>query len=215
MNIEIRNKCRNLGPEALTDTELLSLLLRSNTETADTLLMLHDGSRNIGNLMKLSGSELLDVKGIGPNAAIELDCIRELSKRMWNVPMERPSAKSPSEVARHFSDMRFLDREELRIAFLDLRCRIASEMTMTIGTVNSSLVNVREILIEALKRKAMGIIIVHNHPSGEPLPSDADISVTEKLNDGANAIGIKLYDHVIIGENGFYSFREKGGLGNW
>ena len=109
-------------------------------------------------------------------------------------------------------EMRHLKQEELRIAFLDTRQRLISDSVITVGTVNSALISVREVLIAALKNNAVNIIMLHNHPSGNPTPSEDDINVTNLVNKGCRYVGINLNDHIIIGDNKYYSFKEQGVL---
>ena len=214
-------RCMNYGVQSLTDIELLAIILRTGSKHFDVMALAHNilnmsGPRSgLGSLMHKSYEELLEVKGIGSIKAIQLLCIGEISKRIWR--RETSSQKlyftSPELCATYYmQEMRYLEQEELRIAFLDTKQRLLSDCVLTVGTVDSSLVSVREILIESLKRQAVNVIIIHNHPSGNPTPSDEDKRVTKKIAIGFTAVGINLNDHIIIGDNTYYSFREHGGL---
>lgn len=120
------------------------------------------------------------------------------------------SMTSPSMVAGYYrQELRFLEREQVKVVFVDQRRRLIRDVTMTTGTINSSLFNIREILIEAFRHRAVGIILLHNHPAGTPDPSEDDVEVTQKMEEAADVVGLRLYDHIIIGESGYYSFRER------
>ena len=211
-------RCLNRGPESLSDVELIAVLLRSGTKDMDVMAVstellaqnyLHDG---IGSLLHMKYEDFISVRGIGKVKAIQLLCLVELCKRIWRNETASGSVSftDPSVVAGYYAqEMRFLEREELKIVFLDQRRRLIKDIIMTTGTINSSLVNVREILIEALRYRALGIIMLHNHPGGDASPSEQDISVTHKMEEASTVVGIKLYDHIIIGERGYYSFRER------
>ena len=122
-----------------------------------------------------------------------------------------PEEASPDVVANYYNEsIIHLEVEELRIVFLDTRQRPISDMVISVGTVNSSLVSVREILIESLKHLAVNVILLHNHPSGDPSPSKADIDITKDINKALDSIGIELIDHIVIGDNCYYSFKEQG-----
>ena len=109
-------------------------------------------------------------------------------------------------------DLRHLEQEELRAVFLDTRMGLIRDRVITRGTVNASLVSVREIMIEALRHRAVNLILIHNHPSGDPSPSEEDTVVTEKVAEAGELVGITLSDHIIIGDNTYYSFKEWGKL---
>lgn len=211
-------RCMKSGPESLSDVELLAVLLRTGTKERDVLSLstdilsrdyLHDG---ISALLHMTYEELLGIKGIGKVKATQIICLLEMCKRIWRstAGSDNPIFSNPETIASYYnSELRFLEREKLKLVFLDQRKRLISDMNMTTGTINSSLVNVREILIESLRRRAVGIVILHNHPGGISDPSVEDIEITDKLKEGCNAIGIKLFDHIIIGESDYYSFSER------
>ena len=211
-------RCRDYGPGVLSDSELIAVLLRTGTKDADVLALadrlvkLHpyDG---ISCLLHMPMEEYLSVKGIGEVKAIQLMCVGEISKRIWrheNLRSAKTFANAQSVAAFYMQEMKNLEREELRVVFLDIRKRLITDMVLTKGTVNASLVCVRDILIEALRHRAMGIVLMHNHPSGNPHPSEEDIRVTTCTADGCRAVGIQLVDHIIIGEDSYFSFEERG-----
>jgi len=214
-------KCRARGPEALTNQELLAILLRTGTKDMDVLSLsakILYGSRPQGgpaNILHYTFEELMDIKGVGPIKAMQILCLGELVKRIWE--------SDHSQNTRYFSNatmcaeyytqqLRFLEKEEVRIAYLDAKQRLINDQVMTRGTADASLVSIRDILESALKHHATSMIMLHNHPYGDPIPSDEDHDITARIKAGADTVGIKLLDHIIIGENGYYSFRERGFL---
>ena len=211
-------RCVRFGPEALTDTELLAVMLRTGTrgvdvmEVANAILSGTYEYEGIGAILHLCYHDLLNIPGIGEIKAIQILCLSEFCKRLWKSETIGQSRlmNSPAACAAYYQlELKYLEREVLKVAFLDLRKRIICDATLTKGTVNSSLVSTREILIEALRHRAVSIVLVHNHPSGDPYPSECDIDVTDKLKTGCEAVGLRLEDHIIISQNKYYSFRER------
>lgn len=208
------------GAQSLTDSELLAILLRTGTsgcnvlEVANSLLGGRYASDGIAMLLRVTYEELIEIKGIGKVKAIQILALSELIKRVWRSESGNGCSLDSAEgcALYYTQEMRHLEREELRIAFLDLRFRLISDLMISRGTIDSSLVSVRDILIEALRRRAVNIILIHNHPTGSPAPSIADIEVTDKVKAGCTSVGISLIDHIIIGGNDYYSFREHGNI---
>jgi DNA repair protein RadC len=210
------------GPGTLTDAELIAVLLRTGTKGSDVIdlsnriLGLGPGQRQgINGILHHTYEEYLQCRGIGKVKAVQLLCIGELSRRMWRreISSDSVSFDDPSACAGYYmEEMRHLEQEELRIAFLDTRHRLMCDQILTRGTVDSSVVSVREIMISSLKHMAVNVILIHNHPSGNPNPSDDDLKVTHQVNDAGKLIGIRLTDHIIIGDNTYYSFKEWGTL---
>ena len=213
-------KFSSMGPSALTDSELLAIMLRTGTKGQDVLslaaYLLNEkySSDGLSMLLHVTYEELIDIKGIGKVKAIQILALSELVKRVWRSETGgRVTFAEAGICAQYYTqEMRYLEREELRVAFLDIKFRMLSDIMISRGTIDSSLVSVREILIEALRRRAVSIILIHNHPSGSPTPSAADMDVTAKVRSGCEAVGIRLTDHIIIGSSGFYSFREHGNI---
>ena len=138
---------------------------------------------------------LLTVKGIGKVKAVQIVCLAELANRLWRSKNQTVSVAflNPEIAASYYmQEMRRLNREELRLAFLDTRQCLIKDMTVSIGTVNASLVSVREILIEALRHKAVNLLMLHNHPSGNPSPSPEDRLVTRTVKSGCEYVGNSL-----------------------
>ncbi len=210
-------KCINHGVAALSDAELLAVILKngskgeSSVDLARKILLLSDYDKSILGLFHLTLQDLMRVKGIGKVKAIQILCLTEFSKRI-----AKKSAKnallftSPKTVADYYmEDLRHSEKEQLIMVMLNTKSKFIMDKLITIGTVNSSLISAREIFIDALKANAVFIILVHNHPSGDPIPSREDIKVTGRIREAGELIGITLLDHIIIGDNCYLSFKEK------
>lgn len=211
-------KCLKNGPESLSDEELLAVIIRCGTKDEDSvslskrILSYNNPDNGILNIMYLTMEDLIKIKGIGNVKAIQVKCIGELSKRIAKSQRAvKNSFTTAKDVADYYMEtMRHLKREKLMALMLDSACNYVKEYEVSVGTVNSSLASPREIFIEALHADAVNIILVHNHPSGNPAPSTEDIRMTSRLKQAGEIIGICIIDHIIIGDNKFISFRENG-----
>lgn len=215
-------KCLALGAKALTDAQLLAVILRTGTNGLNATSLAYnvfaasgsfsekDGNQLL-NLMNLSIPELMKIKGIGKVKAIQIQCICELSRRIAKQTAgKKLNFGRPQTIAEYYmEDMRHLEKEYLILALLDGKCCLIRDLVVTIGTVNSSLVNTREIFAEALKYNAVSIVLLHNHPSGDSTPSRNDLAVTERIARAGEIMGINLIDHIIIGDNNYTSLKEK------
>lgn len=213
-------KLEQYGPGVLSDAELLAIVIRSgsggerSTEVAARVLDAHESIKGICGLPHLSLPELKKIKGIGRVKAIQLKAVAELTIRMAKaVRKEAPFFNTPDAVAQYYmQDMRHLEQEQVVLLMLTSKSRYLKEQVISTGTVNSSLISPREIFVEALRYNAVFIILVHNHPSGDPNPSKEDYVITKRIQEVGVLIGIKLMDHVIIGDNRYISLKEKGFL---
>lgn len=213
-------KCEKLGTEILSDAELLAIIIRTgsvNERAVDVATRVLKHSKSYPGLIglnHLSMKELISIKGIGRVKAIQLLCIAELTKRMSKATNEGGLRFiTPEAVANYYmQDMRHLTQEKILLVMLDSKSKILKDMIISSGTVNSSILSPRDILLNALKYEAVNIIILHNHPSGDPTPSSEDIHSTKRMKEAGNLIGIKLMDHIIIGDNKYVSLGEKGFL---
>lgn len=210
-------KCEQKGAEALTDAELLAVILQTGTKTETAValasrVLLQNEEKNLLGLAKMSFRELTAIYGIGRVKAVKLLCILELSKRLSRMNYaDRPAFTEPSAIAAYFmQSMRFLDVEQVRVLFFNTKCIFLGEKLMTVGTVNSSLLSPREVFIEAVKREAVNIILIHNHPSGDPAASREDMAMTARVAQAGRLLEIQLLDHIIIGDNRYFSFKEEG-----
>lgn len=211
-------KCLRFGPENLTDTELLAVLLRSGTKGENALSiaqkLLHPSlfQQGILSIHQWTYEQLLKVKGIGKVKALQILCICEFAKRLAKASAgEELDFHTPSSVANYYmEDLRHRKEERMKLLLLNTRSRLIGETEISKGTVNASIVSPRELFIEALQKNAVSIILLHNHPSGDPKPSKEDILVTKKIQEAGWMIGIELLDHIIIGDNCYVSLKEQG-----
>lgn len=168
---------------------------------------------NLYTIVDVEENHLVQVKGIGLKRAQQIKAIAELAKRLYEVDWSKDKIKitGPADIANVLmNEMKFLKKEHFKVVLLDTKNQIIDIETASIGTVNASLVHPREVFSGAIKKSANAVIIVHNHPSGNPQPSQEDISITKRLFEAGNIIGITLLDHVIIGMNKYTSLKEEG-----
>ena len=211
------------GPETLTDVEQLAMILRSGSAgrnvkcVAEDLLAAAGG--NLAGLLAWSATDFRRVKGIGPVKAQQLVSVLEISRRMLaQREVLPPQLEQPDAVFAHFrSEVLALTVEKFWVLSLNRRNRLLRRDEISSGTATAALVHPREVFREAIKAGASAIIAVHNHPSGDPAPSSADLQITRQLVAAARAVEIGLIDHVILGSpardpagRGYYSFREAG-----
>ena len=210
-------KCLRLGPGALSDGELLAVIIRTGSrdenslELADRILELSGSGDGLVGLLHHSLADLCGVKGIGKAKGAQLLCIGELSRRIWKrKAMEKtPAFSNPQEIADYYmEDMRHLEQEEIRVMYFNTKQALIRDFLVSRGTVNASLVTPREILIEALRCLAVGMVLVHNHPSGDPEPSQSDMLLTRRVKEAGSLVGITLLDHIVIGDKRYVSFRQ-------
>ncbi len=212
-------RCLREGPEHLSDAQLLSIIIRtgsreeSSLELASKILALNYPKEGILGLLHLSLPQLMSVKGIGRVKGIQLLCIGELSKRIWRKKnMEQPLRfQNAKDVADYYQeDMRHREQEQFRMMMFNTRQVMLGDVLLTQGTVNASFASPREIFLEALKYQAVSLILVHNHPSGDPEPSAEDIRLTRRIREAGELLDICLLDHIIIGDSSYVSLKERG-----
>lgn len=209
-----RERLRDLGAEQLSNQELLSILLRTGTKTRPVLEVANDILKHIDTLadfQHLSLQELQKIKGIGYVKSIEIKAMIELAKRISKAEyVQKERIMSSERLARkmmlELSDQK---QEHLVAIYLDTQNRIIEQRTIFIGSVRRSIAEPREILYYACKNMATSVIIIHNHPSDSPAPSENDLRFTEKMKRACDDIGIVCLDHIIVGKYQYYSFREE------
>ncbi|MBV1756343.1 MAG: DNA repair protein RadC [Dethiosulfatibacter sp.] len=210
-----REKLIKYGPQALTNSELMAIVLRvgSNKDTAITLSqkILNHEERGLKNIANPDPELLLGFHGISHAKAAQLMAAVELGKRVSRIDFDdRFKVTSPQDIANYLmEDMRYLKKEHFKIIILDTKNKILDVCTISIGSLNSSIVHPREVFHEAVKKSAASILLVHNHPSGETQPSREDISITKRLIEAGELMGIKVLDHIIIGDGVYLSFKEE------
>ncbi len=210
-------KLEEVGAEHLSNAELLAVLIKTGTrsftaiELAQHVLRLsHDGRLSSLNLLSLE--QLKKVKGIGRVKAIQIKAALELSKRVATRDgVLHHTIKSANDVEKlMMEEMRYLKKEVFRAILLDTKNQVIKTVDISMGSLNSSIVHPREVFSEAVKCGSNSVIFVHNHPSGDPSPSTEDIQTTQRLENAGNILGIKVLDHIIVGDGKFLSFKEKG-----
>jgi DNA repair protein RadC len=219
-----QERLEKLGPAALSDTELLAMLLRSgsrghNVLTVAQQLLAEAGS--LATLIEWSDADFRRLRGIGRVKALQLVAVMEVARRtLAHGGSAAPVLNRPDLVAAHFSALvAGLAVEKFWVLCLNRKNRLLKRVEITSGTATSSLAHPREVFREAIRHGATAVVCVHNHPSGDPAPSAADVQVTRQMRDAARAVDIELLDHVILGQPsadprgaGYYSFREAGVL---
>ncbi len=211
-------KCIKFGPTALTDSELLAIIIRTGSkgeqsiELAERILGHLDNDRGILNILHLRINELLAIRGIGIVKATQIKCIAELSKRISKTKAHKQLIfTNPNTIADFYmEDLRHSERERILLLLLNTRSVFIKDIELSNGTVNASLISPREIFVESLKYNAVYIILIHNHPSGNPNPSNEDIINTKRIKEAGDLIGVSLIDHIIIGDNKYVSLKERG-----
>ncbi|MDI6601916.1 MAG: DNA repair protein RadC [Thermoanaerobacteraceae bacterium] len=212
-----RERMLNYGPEALSNTELLAIIIRTGIKGESALavaqnLISQDG---LEALLDNSIEELAAFKGMGTSKAVLIKAAIELGKRLYSMPEKKKYIiKSPADVsAILMGEMRYLKKEYFKTILLDIKNNIIAIENISIGSLNSSLVHPREIFKSAIKKSSAAIIMVHNHPSGDPHPSNEDIEVTRRIVESGRILGIEVLDHVIIGDGKYFSFKDEELIG--
>jgi len=207
-----------LPPVGLSDLELLSLVLAGGTGTLPAREVSGELLARFGSLAEITRehpASLARVPGVGGSAARRLGAAREIGRRVWAEERREPRLylSGPEDVADLLQEeMACLDREHFRAILLNTKNRILGIRTISIGSLNSSVVHAREVFKAAVSESAQAIVLVHNHPSGIPEPSPEDLMVTERLADAGRILGIEVLDHVILSSTGYVSVKELGHL---
>lgn len=212
-----REKLLDKGAQALSDAELLAILFRtgSREESAVRLaerLLVMQKEEPLEKLANLSLKDFLEIKGIGMVKAVTVIAALELGKRLVKAPSGRRfSVHSPQDAANYMMGrLRYEKKEHFILLLLDIKNHILASPTVSIGGLSASIVEPREVFREALRYAAAGMILIHNHPSGDPSPSKEDILITKKLAEAGNLMDVKVMDHIIIGDNRYISMQEAG-----
>ncbi|HZG87052.1 RadC family protein [Paenibacillus sp.] len=212
-----RERMLRIGASALSNAELLAILLRTGTKRESAVTLAHRLLREAGGLRGLadrSVEQLCEQRGVGSAKALQLLAALELGKRVARADLEAsPAIRSPQDVAALVrEDLRYLQQEHFVVLFLNTKNRVVGRETLSVGSLNATIVHPREVYRAAIKRSAASIICVHNHPSGDPTPSPEDIQLTHRLSEAGHIIGIELLDHVIIGDRSYVSLKERGDM---
>jgi DNA repair protein RadC len=207
---ERERRLNRLGPEALTDGELLESLLGDASDSsarAEELLNRVGGLRGLG---RLDGPALA-LLGIDEAASALVACAFELGRRALHAPEQRPRLRAPGEIYQHLRPaLAFLRREVFHVLCFNAHNVLLRDVRVAQGTMNACPVDPREVFSAALAAQATALVLAHNHPSGDPSPSSLDIELTRQLESGARLLGLRLLDHLIVAESGYTSLRERG-----
>jgi DNA repair protein RadC len=207
------------GAESLTDAELLAIIIRTGSSESSpidiarqVIEMGRGKDKGLNCLFSLSLDELKKIHGIGQVKAVKLKCIAELAKRMsFQKSIEEIECNDPAVVAQYYMErLRHEDQERAILLCLNNKLRLIEECLLSIGTVNSASVSPRDVFMHALKCGASNVILLHNHPAGDPTPSRSDVAITNKICESGVMLDIRLRDHIIIGDKTYCSLREKG-----
>ncbi len=207
------------GAEVLTNSELLAIIIKTGTKDetsvmlAQKILNLKSDNENqdLRFLHDISIKELMTIKGIGKVKAIQIKAIGELTKRLSKpINNMKIKVKSPGDIANLFmQELRYEKKEIMKLIILNSKNVIQKMVNISLGATNSASVEPKEILLEAIKGQANRIILIHNHPSGDPTPSKADYMVTDRIYECADIMGIELLDHIVIGDGKYESILSK------
>ena len=213
-------KLMEYGAEYMSDAELLAIILRCGTremsviQLAQLILNSHPVYKGLNGLNYMSLKDLTDIKGVGRTKASQIAALTEISRRMASRAFKSDvSLNDADSVAAYFMEKtRYLTTERVYALYMTSANSVIREVLLTTGTVNSSLISPREIFLEALKCDAVSVVIIHNPPSGNPEPSIEDVAVSKNIKKYGDDLGIKLLDHIIIGDKRFVSLRSLGML---
>jgi DNA repair protein RadC len=210
-------KAEEYGVEQLSDAELLAVIIRTGSQklrSVDLAYQILNHKPQYPGLLSLyytTKEELMKIHGIGKVKAIELLAVAELAKRLTRKQRKQSlSFRSPEMIAQYYMEqLRHQKREKLMLILLDGKNKAIKEMVISEGTVNASMASAREIFIEALRYEAVYLILLHNHPSGDPTPSRQDEAITKIIKEAGDLLGIPLLDHIILGDCCYVSLKEQ------
>lgn len=210
-----RERLRAGGPAGLADDELIALLLRSGQRGREVRALaagLLRQDEGLASLAQASVAELVTTPGVGPAKAASIVAAFELGRRVAARQLQPGVAvRSPADVDRHFRErLRAARQEQFLLLLLDGRRRLIREVAVSVGTLTASLVHPRDVFRPALRDSAASVVLVHNHPSGDPTPSVEDRAMTLRLARAGSLLGIPVVDHIVVAETGFISLRENG-----
>lgn len=208
-------KMEMYGAETLTNSELLAIIIKTGTKDETSIMLAQkilnlksdESNQDLRFLQDISIKELMTIKGIGKVKAIQIKAVGELTKRLSKpINTAKIKVKSPEDVANIFmQEMRYEKREIMKLIILNTKNIIQKVVNISLGTTNSVMVEPKEILLEAIKCQASRIILMHNHPSGDPTPSKEDYRFTDRIYECADLMGIELLDHIVIGDGKYIS----------
>ena len=200
------------GANCLSDAELLAIIIRTGTKELNAIQLgqaIIDKADNIRYLQDLTFEELKSINGIGQTKALQIKAALELANRIASYKPLKYKIKNPWDIYKYYMEsLRYQYKEIFKVVLLNTKNEIITDVDISIGTLNSSLVHPREVFREAIRRSSNKIILLHNHPSGNCEPSKEDKSITNRLKDCGELMGIEVIDHIIIGDGVYFSFKE-------
>ncbi|MCZ8519091.1 MULTISPECIES: RadC family protein [Paenibacillus] len=210
-----RERMMQYGAQALGNAELLAILLRTGTYRESAVHVAQQLLREAGGLRSLtdmSMEQMTGIKGIGAAKALQIQAGIELGRRLARSGMnETVTIRSPQDAAALLmEDLRYLQKEHFVCLFLNTKNHVIGQETLSMGSLNASIVHPREVFRSAIKRSSASIVCAHNHPSGDPTPSPEDIALTRRLAEAGEIVGIEVLDHLVIGDQRFVSLKELG-----
>ena len=210
-----RERLASLGPQALSNAELIAILLRVGVKGENAVSVAQRLLNKFGGLQGLHRAPFAELKkqrAIGEAKAAQVKAAIELGRRLTlESPEERPSINSPADAAALVAyEMSALEQEHLRVMLLDRRNHVLDIVEIYKGSVNSSQIRVGEIFREAIRRNASALIVIHNHPSGDPTPSPDDVAVTRAIVQAGKLLDMDVLDHMVIGQGKWVSLKERG-----
>ena len=207
-----RERLEKQGPSVLSDAELLAIILKTGNKTENVIDMSNRliSKYGFGKLSMCSLTELQEINGIGSAKASQILALFELNKRHSYSKTQGKPIKTAKDVFEHCSPkLSSSDREHFMILHLDTKNRVIKDEIVSVGALTGTIAHPREVFKSAIKESAHSVILVHNHPSGDPTPSDEDLKMTERLIESGEILGIKVLDHVIVGKEAWYSIINK------
>jgi len=206
-----RERILDWGAAALTDVDLVAALLGTGTAGADVLETAGRIARavNLRRLHLAPLEDLLAVRGLGPARAAQLLAAAELGRRLWPDGDATPLVRGPEQIFDLTRDIRALNREHFVGFYLNSRHQVLRRDIISIGSLNASIVHPREVYLPAIAISAASLVLAHNHPSGDPTPSEEDLAITRRLHEAGRLLGIELVDHVVVARDAYASFRER------
>ncbi|WP_199533963.1 RadC family protein [Romboutsia weinsteinii] len=208
-----REKMLKSGEDSLSNSELLAILLRTGTKHKNAIelanYIINKDLQGIRYLQDMTIEELCKIDGIGLSKATQIKAALELGKRVASFKPIKYKVKNPWDIYKYYMDsLRYQQKEVFKVVLLNTKNEIISDVEISVGTLNSSLVHPREVFREAIKRSTNKMILMHNHPSGSVEPSNEDKNITTRLMKCGELIGIEVIDHIIIGDGLYFSFKE-------
>lgn len=208
-----REKMLKSGEDSLSNSELLAILLRTGTKHRNAIelanYIINKDLQGIRYLQDMTIEELCKIDGIGLSKATQIKAALELGKRVASFKPIKYKVKNPWDIYKYYMDsLRYQQKEVFKVVLLNTKNEIISDVEISVGTLNSSLVHPREVFREAIKRSTNKMILMHNHPSGSVEPSNEDKNITTRLIKCGELIGIEVIDHIIIGDGLYFSFKE-------